>query len=144
PVSGDQKEQFKSSFSHEKESASPAFYQVFLDDYNVHVRLTSTLRCGFHEYHFENPGNRRILFDLGRANNRVSDWEITQDERNEVSSFQRMGRERIYFHAILSSPIEKLETVERNDEHRGYAMLHLTDGDAETVRLKIAISFVSV
>ena len=31
---------FGSRFSHQKESASPGYYQVYLDDYNVNVQLT--------------------------------------------------------------------------------------------------------
>lgn len=144
PVSGDQQEPFKAGFSREKESASPAFYKVYLDNYKVQVRLTSTLRCGFHEYQFENPGNRRILFDLGRANSRISGWEITQDGSNAVSGFQQMGREKIYFYATLSEPIESMETLEKTGNRRGHALLHLADGKAGPVSLKIGISFVSV
>ena len=39
---------FRSRFTHRKESAAPGYYQVYLDDYDVNVQLTSTLRCGFH------------------------------------------------------------------------------------------------
>src|SRR3546814_19156192 len=39
---------FSSSFSHKQEKATPAFYQVYLQDQQVNVRLTSTLRCAIH------------------------------------------------------------------------------------------------
>ena len=77
---------FGSSFSHKKESAAPGFYQVYLDDYNVNVRLTSTLRCGYHKYEYKNNTGRQILFDLAKANNRVSGWSIEQVGTSSVFS----------------------------------------------------------
>src|SRR5690606_23626880 len=60
---------FGSTFSHKKESSAPGYYQVYLDDYQVDVKLTSTLRCGYHQYTYQNKNDRQILFDLARANN---------------------------------------------------------------------------
>jgi putative alpha-1,2-mannosidase len=76
PISAEAVYPFKGSFSHGKENASPGYYQVYLDNYAVNVRLTSTLRTGIHEYQFDDPKGRRILFGLGKANNGVSDWMI--------------------------------------------------------------------
>ncbi len=33
---------------------SSSFYQVYLENYKTTVSLTSTLRCGYHKYDFEN------------------------------------------------------------------------------------------
>ncbi len=44
-----------SRFSHQREAAEPGYYQVYLNDYQVDVKLTSTLRCGFHQYNFNIP-----------------------------------------------------------------------------------------
>jgi putative alpha-1,2-mannosidase len=41
---------YSSRFSHATEMAAPGYYGVTLKDYNVRVRLTSTLRCGLHQY----------------------------------------------------------------------------------------------
>ena len=82
---------FGSKFTHKKESAAPGFYQVYLDDYNINVSLTSTLRCGYHKYEYKNNTNRQILFDLGKANSRVSTWNIEQvgDPRNVKLSWEK-------------------------------------------------------
>ncbi|MBK1883972.1 GH92 family glycosyl hydrolase [Luteolibacter pohnpeiensis] len=141
PVSGEGEYPFKSKFSHDQEKASPGFYQVFLDDSQVGVRLTSTLRCGFHEYTFKNAKDRRILFDLNRANNRVSEWEIEQNGDHVVSGFQRVGGDKIYFYAELSHQIDSLE--QHKSGRRGFAMIHLSDGNDNPVSLKIGLSFVS-
>ncbi|MBC9797110.1 glycoside hydrolase family 92 protein [Sinomicrobium sp. FJxs] len=141
PVSGKAEYPFKSAFDHKEEQASPAFYQVFLKDYNVGVRLSSTLRCGIHEYTFKNPADRKILLDLGKANNRVSDWDIRLIGKNRLSGFQQMGKEKIYFFATLNSDIENIEIMDKG-ESNGYALAELEDSD-EAVILRIGLSFVS-
>ena len=49
---------YASKYSHDNESARPGYYQVFLDTYGINAELTSTLRCGYHKYHF--PGREKI------------------------------------------------------------------------------------
>ena len=132
---------YASRFSHQKESAAPGFYQVYLDDYNVGVKLTSTLRCGYHQYAFRDNADRQVLFDLGRANNRVSGWSIEQAGPMAVQGYQQMG-ERIYFYARLNA---KVDRIERKDDGKrnGNAVVYLADGGTQPVELKIGLSFVS-
>ena len=133
---------FGSGFTHKKESASPGFYQVYLDDYNVNVNLTSTLRCGYHQYTYKNNTGRQILFDLAKANNRVSGWNIEQVGATALQGYQQTG-ERIYFYATLNTNIEKLEK-KAEGQREGYAIVHLADGTNKPVELKIGLSFVSI
>ncbi|MGY4385850.1 putative alpha-1,2-mannosidase [Pedobacter sp. UYP24] len=133
---------FGSRFSHKKESSSPGFYQVYLDDYNVNVSLTSTLRCGYHKYEYKNGADRQILFDLAKANSRVNGWKIEQEGTSIVKGYQQSGG-KIYFYAISNTPIEKLE-VNQEGASDGYAMLHLANNANSAVELKIGLSFVSV
>ncbi|EDM38591.1 hypothetical protein PBAL39_21000 [Pedobacter sp. BAL39] len=143
PISGSVSgNKFGSKFSHQKESAAPAFYQVYLDDYNVNVSLTSTLRCGFHQYEYKNHENRRILFDLAKANNRISNWNIEQVGNSAIQGYQQTG-EKIYFYATLNDKIEKLDISEVG-KRSGHAIVHLANGSKNPVALKIGISFVSV
>jgi predicted alpha-1,2-mannosidase len=132
---------FGSRFSHKNESSSPGFYQVYLDDYNINVSLTSTLRCGYHQYEFKNNSNREVLFDLGKANSRVSTWNIQQVGTSAVQGFQ--GGENIYFYATLNTGIEKLDKTDEG-QRSGFAMLHLANGGNGPVELKIGLSFVSI
>lgn len=132
---------FGSTFSHKRESAAPGFYQVYLDDYNVNVSLTSTLRSGYHKYEFKNNTGRQILFDLARANNRISNWSIEQVGKNVLQGYQQTG-EKIFFYAELNTGIEKLEKQEEG-KRSGYAIVHLLNGSNGPVEMKIGISFVS-
>lgn len=133
--------EFGSKFSHQKESSAPGFYQVYLENYKTTVSLTSTLRCGYHKYDFENNTGRQIVFDLGRSNNRISNWEIEQVGSNALKGSQRPG-ERIYFYAILNTDIT---AIEKTDEGKagGFARVKLSDAGKGPVEVKIGISFVS-
>jgi len=133
---------FGSKFSHKKESAAPGFYQVYLDDYQVNVKLTSTLRCGFHQYDYKDNKARQILFDLARANNKVSDWKIEQVGENVVQGYQQTG-EKIYFYAKLSTGIERLEEKQEGSKE-GFAIIHIKDGNASPVEIRMGLSFVSI
>lgn len=144
PVSGatDTSSKFVSHFSHKNEKASPAFYQVYLDDYNVNVSLTSTLRCGYHKYEYKDNKDRKVLFDLARANNRVSGWSIEQVGNTALQGYQQLGREKIYFYAVLNKGIDKLEK-KNEGKSDGWALVHISNGNNTPVELKIALSWVS-
>lgn len=142
PLSAQASFPFKSSFSHDREKASPGYYEVFLKDYDVQVKLSSTKRCGIHEYTYGNNKSRKILLDLGRANNHVDDWEIKQEGPSVLSGFQRTGGEKIFFYITLSSAIDKIDTKEQH-KSGGYSIVSLKD-DTKTVVLKIGLSFVGV
>ncbi|GLR18743.1 GH92 family glycosyl hydrolase [Portibacter lacus] len=55
---------YRSRFSHDNEVASPGYYSVQLDDYDIKAELTSTTRAGFQRYTFNNVDSARILIDL--------------------------------------------------------------------------------
>lgn len=133
---------YKSAFGHDREVAKPAYYEVYLKDYKVNVKLSSTLRCGIHEYTFENNKNRKVLFNLGKANNHVDDWQIAQAGKNAVSGFQRTGSEKVFFYAELNSEITEINQ-KNPSKNEGYALVSIKDGDTKPVVLKIGLSFVS-
>lgn len=105
------------------------------------VSLTSTLRCGYHQYEYKNNTNRQILFDLGKANSRVSTWNIEQVGDTAIQGFQ--GGENVYFYARLNTKIEKLDTTQVG-QRTGFARVHLANGSTAPVELKIGLSFVSI
>lgn len=142
PVWGNAGAPFKSTFSHDREAASPGYYEVYLEDYDVEVRLTSTLRTGIHEYSFGDSSDRKILFNLGKANNGVSDWNIEQEAENVIIGFQRVGSEIVHFHAELSHPVMDLQT-QQVGQANGYALASIADQEEGPVTMKIGISFVS-
>jgi predicted alpha-1,2-mannosidase len=55
---------YHSQFSHDNESATPGYYGVLLDDYNILAELTATERVGFHQYTFPKTDSAHIILDL--------------------------------------------------------------------------------
>jgi len=55
---------FYSVFSHDNESASPGYYKVLLDDYNITAELTASDRVGFHQYTFPESKDAHIILDM--------------------------------------------------------------------------------
>ncbi|WP_339916870.1 GH92 family glycosyl hydrolase [Yeosuana marina] len=60
----DNKKGFYSTFSHNKEEASPGFYQVELKSYGIKAQLTASERVGFHQYNFPKSDNAHIILDM--------------------------------------------------------------------------------
>src|SRR5690606_28131565 len=80
-------------------------------------------------------------FDLGKANNNVSDWNISR-EGNTLKGFQHMGGEVVYFYAAFSQNIESMD-VQNQGKKEGYAMVKITHEDNNPVTLIVGISYVS-
>lgn len=77
-----------SHFSHQKETARPGYYQVYLDRYNVNVELTSTLRCAYHKYTFRKEDAKSVLVDIRRSNNTVTEWHIEKSGDKVFTGYQ--------------------------------------------------------
>lgn len=58
------KKGFYSTFSHDNEEASPGYYKVDLDSYNIKAELTASERTGFHQYTFPESDDAHIILDL--------------------------------------------------------------------------------
>ncbi len=57
---------YRSRFSHATEKASPGYYEVMLDDYDIKAQLTATKRTGVHKYTFPEKDGR-IILDLNHG-----------------------------------------------------------------------------
>jgi predicted alpha-1,2-mannosidase len=108
-------EEMGSSFSHENEKASPGYYEVFLDEDSIQIRLTSTLRCGFHHYLFNPTADATVLFDLGKANNRVDQFEINFESNYQVKGFQQTEEVKVFFYAEFDKEFENAYVSTNND-----------------------------
>ena len=133
---------YHSRYSHEKESAKPGYYQVYLERYGVNVELTSTLRCAFHKYTFRKGDEKKLLADLSISNERVRRWEIKQEAENVFTGFQETG-ERMYFYAVCNFKIDKIDSL-KNDK-KTVSLVHFANSaSSKPLEMKIGFSFVSV
>ena len=100
-----------SGFSHENEQASPGYYQVYLDDYNVNVELTAGLRTGVQKYTFDKQHQTgQIKLDLGYSRN----WDSTVATKltiindHTIAGYRKSTGwakdQRVYFYTVFSEP----------------------------------------
>lgn len=133
---------YHSDYSHEKESARPGYYQVFLDRYSINAEMTSTLRCAYHRFTYRNGNGKRLLLNLSRTNSRRPGitFDFRQVNQNTFSGSQGSG-EAIYFYAVANHNIESIDSIGNGGER--ITLLNFSD-QKEPLELKIGFSFVSV
>lgn len=131
-----------SPFSHQKETARPGYYQVYLERYGVNAELTSTLRCAFHKYTFRKEDSKSLLVDIRRSNNLVKEWNIEKSGDRTFTGYQS-GEGKIYFYAMANYPIK--DVAMRKDHEHEVAIVNFSDSKgAKPLELKIGFSFVSI
>ena len=95
---------YASHYSHERETARPGYYQVYLERYKVNAELTVTPRCGYHRYTFRPEDEKVLLIDITRANGRPRRREVTQ-----VSQRSFQGRQDgVFFYAVTNYDIDEV------------------------------------
>lgn len=140
PVVGDvAPNDFASPYTHERESAAPGYYQVFLDRYGVDAEFSPTLRCAFHKYTYPAGVEPRVVADLQRSNEHVRGWEIRKVGDNVFAGYQQTG-DYMYFYAIADRAIEGIDSVADGD--RQIRVLRFAKGD-KPLEVRIGFSFVS-
>jgi predicted alpha-1,2-mannosidase len=106
----------RTRFSHDKESAKPGYYQVWLPEYKVNVELTTTARCGLHKYSFAQGTIPTVKVDLGFAIN----WdEAVECQIQQLSATRFTGYRKskgwtktqvIYFAIELNQPVVRMSS----------------------------------
>lgn len=131
---------YASAYSHHRESAHPAYYQVYLQRYDVDAALTSTLRCGFHRYTFKAGQPENVIADLSESNERVHDWNIRQQDDHVFTGYQHAG-EKMYFYAVANHRITRIDSLQ--GRKKVVPVLHF-ESAAGPLELRIGFSFVSI
>lgn len=143
PVTGNiVPDDYCSAYSHDNEAAHPGYYQVFLERYGINAELTSTLRCGYHKYTFPGDADKKLLVDITRSNNHVSEWHIEKAGDRVFSGFQH-AEGKMYFYAVSNFDIGEIEQVVNDKREVSVVNFHESKSK-EPLELKIGFSFVSV
>ena len=151
----DSKTGYRSKFNHKNEIASPGYYSVLLDDYNVKVELTSTLRAGFHKYTFPKTDDAHIIIDLAFPEGaeelfikKVSETEIEGLRRSHGWAYDQF----VYFVAQFSKPFSSVDITVNDTIQQGQtevkgnnvkALVNYQTNEGEEVFVKVGISAVS-
>ena len=81
---------YRSRISHDNETATAGYYQVFLEDYGINVELTSTTRAGVQRYTFPKSDSARIIIDLKiptEYSYEIFEAKITKVSETEIEGF---------------------------------------------------------
>ena len=115
---GDKSESYKSSFSNDSEIASPGYYKVFLQDYDITAEMTATLRAAMHRYTYPEHTKAGVVIDLehGIGDKTTESYLRVIDSQTIVGMRRSSGfirDHRYYFCARFSKPFSKVVSVDR-------------------------------
>lgn len=103
---------YRSTFSHQNETASPGYYSVLLNDYNVKAEITATERVGIHRYTYP-AGEGNVIIDLNHSIYNYEGktlWSAIRVENDTLLTGFRMTNgwarfNQVYFAISFSHPI---------------------------------------
>ena len=129
---------YASYYRHERETAMPGYYQVFLERYKVNAELTATLRCGYHRYTFRPEDEKRLLIDITRANNRPRRWDVKKTGRYSIEGYQ----DGTFFYAECNYDIDEVKMEQHFSDPVAVVTFKDSKG-AMPLEVKVGLSFVS-
>ena len=162
---------FYSIFSHDKEKASPGYYQVDLKSYNINAELTASERVGFHQYTFPQSDNAHIILDMvynvyHHDNKNV--WTFIRVENDSLVTGYRQTKgwartRKVFFAMQFSKPFKsyghkKYDDVKYDGFYRRFhqsenfpemagrdlrAYFNFATQENESIQVKMALSSVS-
>ncbi|MDO6743273.1 GH92 family glycosyl hydrolase [Tenacibaculum soleae] len=115
---------FYSTFSHDTEKASPGYYNVNLDSYNIKAELTASERVGFHQYTFPKSNDAHVILDLvyniyHHDNKNV--WTFIRVENDSLITGYRQTKgwartKKVFFAMQFSKPFKSYGHKKYNKE----------------------------
>jgi len=149
---------YKSKYSHKNEKASPGYYQVFLEDHNVNVELTTALRTAYHKYTFAKADKQSVVVDLGFTINwdKALKTALTIEDDHTISGYRFSTgwakNQKVFFVAKFSKPITTHHIFSdgnriENETSVGIktsAQLFFDDNSTNELYTKVALSSVSI
>ena len=150
------RDSYKSNFSHTTEVASPGYYKVKLENYNIDVELTTTDRTGIHKYKLAPKDTCRLFIDMMHRDELL--YYDIQTIGDTVVYGYRVSKgwaeqQHCYFYAVFSKPFIGMDQLmqrtdvinangERNiiyEEIQTFSLLFAPDKKNELI-VKVGIS----
>lgn len=150
---------YKSTYSHNNETATPGYYQVFLEDHDINVELTTSQRTAYHRYTFKDGDEQSVVVDLGFAINwdKAVATSLKVEDRYTISGYRHSTgwahNQKVFFVAKFSKPISDYKIyvdgeVFQEGENEGVktsAQLFFDPAEKSTeLFAKVALSSVSI
>lgn len=140
---------YASSFTKGKETAQPGFYQVYLDDYEINVKLATTSHAGIHEYTFntDKTTDKNIILDLLHRDELVES-DIQQTDENEISgkriSTAWAREQHVYFVIQFSELISDVTFFDTTAFGSNTQAIIKLPNNLNSIKVKVGISAVSI
>lgn len=149
---------YKSSYSHKNEKATPGYYQVFLENHNVNVELTTSKRTAYHKYTFKEGDTQSVVINLGFAINWDKSIEtfLKVEDEHTISGYRYSTgwakNQKVFFVAKFSKPIVNYKlSADRNTTDKDLVkgiktstQLFFDGAKNKELLAKVALSSVSV
>jgi len=153
------------------EVASPGYFSLVLNRYQIKAELTATQRAGMHRYTFPKSDQSGIFIDAGfflysgqqwGENQELVGSEIKVISNTEIQGYNRVrggwnmgGAYTVYFYARFDQPAEKFATwkgtelkensnLEVDSGEKTGAVFYYKTSNQQIIQLKVGISFVSI
>jgi hypothetical protein len=145
---------YRSAFNKTNQFATPGYYRVLLDRYQIKAELSATPRAGIHRYTFPKAAKAGVVVDLKHSiqNRQTLQAEIEVINDHEIAGWRHVrgwAQNRwIYFHAEFSKPF-KAELFVADALQQGKssvtgknvkARLNFATKNGEQVLVKVGIS----
>ena len=152
-----------STFDHTQETATPSYYSVDLNDYDIHAELTGLSRAGIMQFCFEQDGDHYIVIEPN-SDEGVAFVEI-DPEKKEITGYnpvhriyQGYGKEAGFNgHFVIqlneeiadygvwdSTTITPGRKSAKGQKHAVGAWIKLTSDKPGKILVKVATSFTSI
>ncbi|WP_103070610.1 GH92 family glycosyl hydrolase [Aquimarina sediminis] len=150
---------FKSRYSHNREKAVPGYYNVFLEDFDINVELTSAIRTAFHRYEYKEGDTQSVVLDLGYAINwdKTLESQIHIEDKYTVSGYRNSTgwakNQKVFFVIEFSKAINDYDLykdateAESTNSVKGVkssVQLFFNQGNKNQLEVKVGISSVSI
>ena len=145
---------YRSAFNKTNQFATPGYYRVLLDRYQIKAELSATPRAGIHRYTFPKAAKAGVVVDMKHSiqNRQTLEANIKIINDHEIAGWRHVrgwAQNRwIYFHAEFSKPFtaelfvdDSLQKGKSSVTGKNVkARLNFATTDAETVLVKVGIS----
>ena len=149
---------YKSKYSHNNETATPGYYQLYLEDHNINVELTTSKRTAYHKYTFQKDDIQSVVLDLGFEINwdAVTESSLNFEDEYTISGYRFSKgwakNQKVFFVAKFSKPITKTHlyadgNLNETNTAKGVkvaSQLFFNPEGNDELRVKVALSSVSI
>jgi len=119
--------EYRSTFSHRNEKASPGYYEVLLDKHKIKAQLTTSYRSGMHQYTFPSTAKDGAnLIDLEHRDEVLEAW-IEKVNDYELRGLRRSKswaqNQYLYFYIKFEKPIKEFAVLDDAGRVQNTAMM---------------------